>query len=45
MILDGAIKVAELHFAGPVPDEAEPEGTWLIDGTWIDPKLLNDGRK
>ena len=43
MILDGAIEVGELHFAGPVPDEGddptELEGTWSIDGTWIDPKV------
>ena len=46
MISDGAIRVG--HFAGPVPDEGddptELEGTWRIDGTWIDPKLLDDGR-
>ena len=39
----------ELHFAGPVPDEGgystEPEGTWRIDGAWIDAKLLDDGRR
>ena len=48
MILDGAINVWELHFAGPVPDDeddaTEHEGTWSIDDTWIDPKLLDDGR-
>ena len=48
MISDGAIRVGELHFAGPVPDEGdyptELEGTWGIDGTWIDPKVLDDGR-
>ena len=49
MISDGAIRVGELHFAGPVPDEGdyttELEGKWRGDGTWIDPKLLSDGRK
>ena len=38
MISDGAIRVGELHFAGPVPDEG-------VDGMWIDPKLLIAGRK
>ena len=46
---DGAIKVGELLFAGKVPDEddktTEKEGTLGVDGTWIDPKLLDDGRK
>ena len=41
--------VEELHFAGPVPDEGdyptELEGKWRVDGTWIDPKLLIEGRK
>ena len=36
-------------FASPVPDEGvcptELEGKWRVDGTWIDPKLLNEGRK
>ena len=49
MISDGAIRVGELHFAGPVPDEggypSELEGKWRVDGTWIDPKLLIAGRK
>ena len=49
MISDGAIRVGEQHFAGPVPDEGdcstEFEGTWRFDGTWIDPKLLDDGRR
>ena len=49
MILDGAIKVRELHSAGPVPNQGdhptELEGTWSIDGTCTDPKLLNDGRR
>ena len=48
MISDGAIRVGELHFAGPVPDEGECstelEGNW-VDGIWIDPKLLIAGRK
>ena len=48
MISDGAIRVWELHFVGPVPDEGgcptELEGKWGVDGTWIDPKLLSDGR-
>ena len=49
MITDGAIKIGEMHFAGPVPDEGdnptELEGKWGVDGTWIDPKLLIAGRK
>ena len=49
MISDGAIRVGEIHFAGPVPDECdytkELEGKWGVDGKWIDPKLLSDGRK
>ena len=36
MISDGAIRVGELHFAGPVPDEGdcptELEGKWGVDG-------------
>ena len=43
-ISDGAIRVGELHFAGPLPDEGgcttELEGKWRVDGTWIDPQLL-----
>ena len=42
MISDGAIRVGQLHFAGPV---AELEGKWRVDGIWIDPKLLIAGRK
>ena len=49
MISDGEIRVEEMHFAGPVPDEgeipAELEGKWGVDGTRIDPKLLIAGRK
>ena len=49
MISDGAIRVGELHFAGPMPDEGgcatELEGKWGVDGTWIDSKLLIAGRK
>ena len=49
MISDGAIRIGELHFAGPVPDEGdyptELEGKWWVDGTWIDPKWLSEGRK
>ena len=49
MISDGANSVGDLHFAGPVPDEgdypAELEGKWRVDSTWIDPKLLSEGRK
>ena len=48
MISDGAIRIGEMHFAGPVPDEGdnptELEGKWRVDGTWIDPKLLIAGR-
>ena len=44
MISDGVIRIGEMHFAGPVPDEGdyptELEGKWGVDGTWIDPKLL-----
>ena len=48
MISDGAIRIGELHFAGPVPDEGgmvatELEGKWRVDGTWIDLKLLSEG--
>ena len=49
MTSDGAIRVRELHFSGPVPDEGncstELEGKWRVDGTWIDPKLLIARRK
>ena len=49
MISDGAIRSGEMHFAGPVPNEGdyptELEGKWRVDGTWIYPKLLNNGRK
>ena len=49
MISDGAIRIGEMHFAGPVPDEGgnptELEGKWGVDDTWIDPKLLIAGRK
>ena len=49
MISDGVIRIEDMHFAGPVPDEfdnpAELEGEWGVDGTWIDPKLLIAGRK
>ena len=49
MISDGAIRIGEMHFASPVPDEgddpAELEGKWGLDGTWIDPKLLIARRK
>ena len=49
MISDCAIRVEEMHFAGPVPDEGdnstEHEGKWRVDGTWIGPKLLIAGRK
>ena len=42
MISDGAIRIGEMHFAGPVPDEGdyptELEGKWRVDGLWIDPK-------
>ena len=47
MISDGAIRVGELHFASPVPDEGdcptELEGKWGVDGMWFDPKLLIAG--
>ena len=49
MISDGVIRIEEMHFAAPVPDEGdsptELEGKWGVDGTWIDPKLLIAGRK
>ena len=49
MISDGAIRIGEMHFAGPVPDEGdnptELEGKWGVDGMWIDPKLMIAGRK
>ena len=49
MISDGAIRVGELHFAGPVRDEGgcptDLEGKWEVDGIWIDPKLLIEARK
>ena len=49
MTSDGAIRVGELHFAGPVLDECdnptELEGKWRVDGIWIDPRLLSEGRK
>ena len=42
MISDGAIRVGDLHFAGPVLDEGdyptELEEKWNIDGIWIYPK-------
>ena len=41
MISDGAIRVGELHFPGPVL----VEGIWGVDVAWIDPKLLNEGGK
>ena len=48
MISDGAIRVGELHFVRAVRDEGdyptELEGTWRMDGTWIDPKLLDEER-
>ena len=49
MISDGAIRIGEVHFAGPVPEKGdyptELEGKWGVDGMWIDPKLLIAGRK
>ena len=49
MISDGATRIEEMHFAGPVLAEGDfptqLEGKWRVDGTWIDPKLLSDGRK
>ena len=48
-ISDGAIRIGEMHFVDPVPDEGdyptELEGNWRVDGMWIDPKLLIAGRK
>ena len=41
MISDGAIRVGELHMARPT----ELEGTLGIDGMWIDPQLLDNGRQ
>ena len=42
-------KLVKCTFAGPVPDEGdyttEIERTWSIDGTWIGPNVLNDGRR
>ena len=39
MISDGVIKVEEMLFAGPVPDEGDNptkfECKWGVDGTWI----------
>ena len=44
MISDGAIRIGEMHFSGPVPDEgdypAELKGKCGVDGIWIYPKLL-----
>ena len=44
IISDGAIRVGEMHDAGPVPDEGgcstELEGKWGVDGIWIDLRLL-----
>ena len=47
MISDGAIRVGEMHFAGPDEGDnpTELEGTCGVDGTWIDPKLLIARRK
>ena len=49
MMSDGAIRGGELHFSGPVPDESgcsiELRGQLSADGTWIDQKLLMEGRK
>ena len=49
MISDGAIRVGELQFARPLPDECdnptELEGKWRVDGTWIGLKLLSEKRK
>ena len=49
MISHGAIRIGEMHFAGPVPDEGdnptELEGNWGVDSIWIDPKLLIAGWK
>ena len=39
MISDGAIRIGEMHFAGPVLDDGgcptEVEGKCGVDGTWI----------
>ena len=39
IISDGAIRIGEMHFAGPVPDECdnpkELEGKWGVDGGLI----------
>ena len=36
MISDGSIRIGDMHFAGPVPDEddypTELEGKWGVDG-------------
>ena len=44
MISDGAVRIGEMRFSGPVPDEgdypAELKGKWGVDGIWIYPKLL-----
>ena len=47
MISDGAIRIGEMHFAGPVPDDGDnpTERKWGVDGTWMDPKLLIAGRR
>ena len=49
MISDGASRIGEMHFAGPVSDEGvnrtKLDGKWRVDGMWIDPKLLIAGRK
>ena len=50
MISDGAIRVGDLHSAGPVLDEGDyppayPEGKWEVDGTWVDPNMLMEGQK
>ena len=49
MISDGAIRIRDMHFAGPVPDEGDDptefESKWRVDGSWFDPKLLIAGRK
>ena len=48
-MISGAIRVGELHFAGPELDEgdypSELEGKWEVDSTWIDSKLLSEGRR
>ena len=48
MISDVVIRIGEMYFAGPVPDEGdnptELGGKWRVDGTW-NPKLLIAGRK